>query len=342
VTRARVALVGYGDAGRSIHAPLLREAGLEVATVMTRNPERVAAVREELPGAEVAGDLEQVLGTGPDLVVLASPSGVHAEQALACVAAGVPVVVDKPLATDAATALHVVEAAEAAGVPLTVFQNRRWDGENLTLRRLLGGGALGDVIRLERRWERWRPVPKDRWREKATPAEGGGLLLDLGTHLVDSAVWLLGPVTAVYAEVAARTTPAEDDVFLSCTHACGARSHLGALSLAAAPGPRTRVLGTRAAYVATSFEAEPSAFADFADAAREHSGWLVTGAERTPVPRAPGGPADLYREVARALAEGTGQAGMPVQPRDAVHVLEVLDAARLSAGERRVVEVGLR
>jgi predicted dehydrogenase len=272
--------------------------------------------------------------------VLASPSGVHADQALACVAAGAPVVVDKPLATSGGAARTVADAAQAAGVPLTVFQNRRWDGEHLALRRLLADGALGEVLRLERRWERWRPTPKDRWRENAPAAEGGGLLLDLGTHLVDSAVQLLGPVTRVYAEVAARTTAAEDDVFLACTHASGARSHLGALSLSAAPGPRTRVLGTRAAYVATSFEGEATAFADLADLNEEHTGWLVVGDIRTPVPRERGHHADFYRIVAEAIAQGRGQHGMPVQPDEAVHVLEVVDAARTSAAQGQVVEPG--
>jgi len=191
-------------------------------------------------------------------------------------------------------------------------------------------------------------VPKDRWRENAPASAGGGLLLDLGAHLVDSAVQLFGPVTAVqlfgpvtavHAELAARTTPSEDDVFLSCTHARGVRSHLSATSLAGAPGPRTRVLGTRGAYVVTSFEGEESAFPDLADADDASTGWVVAGAERTPVPREPGEHADLYRAVAAALTSGGGQAAMPVQPEDAVHVLAVLDAARASAARDTSVAV---
>ncbi len=332
----RVGLVGYGDAGRGIHAPLLHEAGLAVDSVMTRDAGRAAAARERHPDVAVVPDLGAVLTRGPDLVVLASASAAHADQVLACVAAGIPVVTDKPLATDGPTARRVVEAAAAAQVPLTVFQNRRWDAENLTLARLLDEGALGDVIRLERRWERWRPTPKDRWRENASPEQGGGLLLDLGTHLVDAAMHLLGPVVSVHAEVAARSTPAEDDVFVSCEHASGVRSHSTALSLAGAPGPRTRVLGTAGAYVVTSFESEPSAFTDLADADDEHCGWLVRGDERTPVPRAPGGHADVYRQVAAALR---GEADLPVDPRDAVHVLDVLDAARVSARDGRTVRL---
>jgi predicted dehydrogenase len=218
VNAPRVGLVGYGYAGRGIHAPLLALAGLEVITVATRDPARRAAIETELPSAGVVDDLAAMLERDVDLIVIASPSGVHAEQAMVCIAAGVPCVVDKPLATSAVDAARVVDAARAAGVPITVFQNRRWDGEHATLRALLEQGVLGDVFRYERRWERWRPVPKDRWRENAPSAEGGGILLDLHSHLVDAAVDLFGPVTRVYAELAARTTPAEDDAFLACTH----------------------------------------------------------------------------------------------------------------------------
>ncbi|WP_218123672.1 Gfo/Idh/MocA family protein [Quadrisphaera sp. DSM 44207] len=339
VDGARIGLVGYGDAGRGIHARLLREAGLDVAVVATASPQRVAAAREELPGAAVVPDLPALLDARPDAVVLASPTGAHAEQVLACVAAGVPVVCDKPLAVDAPTAASLVAAAREAGVPLTVFQNRRWDDEQRTLAAVLDQDALGPVHRFERRWERWRPVPKDRWRENAPPQQGGGLLLDLGSHLVDSAVQLFGPVTAVGAEIAARTTVAEDDVFLSCVHAGGVRSHLWAASLVAAPGPRTRVLGARGAYLATGFEGVPDATAVPSTAPPGCTGWVFGGEEPVPVPTAPGAHADFYRLLGAALREGTGQAGMPVQPEDAVHVLAVLDAARLSAEQGRVVPV---
>ena len=338
----RVALVGYGSAGRGIHAPLLVAAGMAPSVVVTANPERVAQVRADLPDADVVPDLAAALDTAPDVVVLASPSGVHAEQVRACVAAGVPVVVDKPLAVDGAQARAVTELAAAAGVPLTVFQNRRWDAENLTLRRLLIDGALGQVHRFERRWERWRPVPKRRWREQAAADQGGGILLDLHTHLVDGAVQFFGPVEQVYAEVSAWTTPAEDEAFLALRHTGGAVSHLTASSVAGAPGPRTRVLGSVAAYVVTTFESEPVAFGGFEDLPG-HCGWLVRGQEREPVPAAPGGHVDFYRQVGAALGApdaGRRQAAMPVDPWDAVHVLQVVDAARISAATGDVVRLG--
>ncbi|EYR63181.1 oxidoreductase [Actinotalea ferrariae CF5-4] len=332
--RLRVGVVGYGDAGRGIHGRLVRAAGHTVTAVVTRSPGRAAQAREDWPGVRVHDDVEGLLGRAGDVdvVVLASPTGLHVEHALAAVAAGVPVVVDKPLALDEAGARAVVAAAEAAHVPLTVFQNRRWDPEQLTLVGLLADGSLGRVHRFERRWERWRPVPKDRWKENAV-GEGGGLLLDLGAHLVDSAVQLFGPVASVYAELRALTTPTEDDVFLALRHREGTVSHLWAGALAAAPGPRTRVLGDRAAYLVTRFEGEASPFSGM-DPGDGQEGWLVRGDEATPVPRAAGGHEDYYRLVGQWLHAG-GPA--PVDPRDAVVTAGVLDAARRSAEAGQVV-----
>ena len=337
----RVALLGYGSAGRGIHAPLLSAAGSPPAVVVTANPGRAAEVAADLPAALVVPDLGAALAAGVDAVVVASPSGAHVANTLACVDAGVAVVVDKPLAVDAAGARAVVERARDRGVPLTVFQNRRWDDENRTLARLLADGALGTVHRFERRWERWRPVPKDRWRENAPADQGGGILLDLGPHLVDAALHLFGPAVAVYAETSAWTTRAEDEAFVSIEHANGVRSHLGASSVAGAPGPRTRVLGSAAAYVVTRFESEQHAFGGFDDA-DGCTGWLVAGDERAPVPTVPGGHGDFYPAVLAALAAGdpaARQAAMPVDPWDAVATAEVLDAARTSAREGRVVRL---
>jgi len=345
--RPRVVLVGYGSAGRGIHAPLLTAAGAPPAVVVTSSPERVAQACADLPGARVVADLSAALagqGTADavDLVVLASPTGVHVERARDCLAAGVAVVVDKPLGTDAVSAAALVVEARVARVPLTVFQNRRWDDESRTLAALLAQGRLGRVYRFERRWERWRPQPKDRWRENAAAADGGGLLLDLGSHTVDAALTAFGPVTSVYAELSAWTTTAEDEVFLALQHAGGVRSHLGMTSVAGAPGPRTRVLAERGAYVVTEFEAEAAGFAPVgipAPSLPGHTGWLVAGGEPVPVPTPPGGHDQIYPAVLAALSLPVDrrQAAMPVQPDDAVQVLRVLDAARVSAREGRVV-----
>ncbi|MDM7853638.1 Gfo/Idh/MocA family protein [Cellulomonas alba] len=336
----RIGLVGYGGAGRGIHARLLREVGQEVAWVVTRS--RAAAVHEDWPAAQVAPDVETLLQHAAelDLVVVASPTGDHVDHVEAALAAGVHVLVDKPLATTAAQCRRLVEAAADAGGRLTVFQNRRWDPEQLALRGLIESGRLGRVHRFERRWERFRPVPQDRWKEN--DPEAGGLLLDLGAHLVDSAVQLFGAVRSVYAELHARSTPATDDVFLALVHRTGVTSHLQAGAVVGAPGPRTRVLGEHGAYLVTTFEGEATPYAVLDDAYEEgrrpgepvHVGWFVRGSERTPVAQPSGGHAELYREVVRWVTDGGPP---PVDPADAVRTADVLDAAVVSATQGRVV-----
>lgn len=338
----RFALIGYGGAGRGIHSRLVREAGGQVTAVVARNPDRRAEATQDWPGVRLYDDVPRLLADTSryDAVVVASPTQLHVEHALAVAAAGVPFVLDKPIALDAAGARSVIAAAYDAGTPFTVFQNRRWDPEQRTLTALVADGTLGAVHTFERRWERWRPVPRDRWKEN--DPLGGGLLLDLGPHLVDSATQVLGPVTAVYAELRAHTTPTEDDVFLVLHHAAEPGevvpvSRLWAGSFCAAPGPRTRVLGSAAAYVVTTFEQDASVFEVLDDDAPAGSeGWVVRGGEREPAPRASGGHADFYRAVSAWLA---GQAPVPVDPHDALRTAEVLDAARVSAREGRRVDV---
>ena len=146
------------------------------------------------------------------------------------------------------------------GVLLVPFLNRRWDSDHLTLQRLLRDGSLGTVLRYESRFDRWRPDARDRGLARgAARAEGGGVLLDLGAHLVDQALRLHGPASRVYAEVASRRGGADDDVFIALRHTSGVISHLWANALAAAPGPRLRVLGSRAAYVVERLDGQEDA-----------------------------------------------------------------------------------
>lgn len=336
----RVGLAGYASAGRGIHAPLIAGAGLDLVAVATSNAERRAEVAADFPDARVVDDLDALIALGDlDLIVLATPSGSHAEHAEKVIEAGVACVVDKPLAVNADDAQSVVDAAERAGVPLTVFHNRRYDPAFATLATVVADRLAGEPFRCEQRWERWRPVPKDRWRENAPAAEGGGIMLDLHSHLVDSAVQLFGPILTVFATVESHTTPAEDDAFLVCRHASGVVSHLGATSVSGAAGPRVRLLGREAAYVQNDFEGEPNVFPDTADADADHCGWLYRASEREAVPTTASSQVDFYRAVGAALAAPDRQAAMPVDPRDAIHTLAVLDAARASAEGERVVEV---
>ena len=339
------AIIGYGLAGSTFHAPLVSATpGLAVATVVTGNPGRREKALRDYPGARVVPSPEELWGLADehDFVVIAAPNAVHVPLAERALDAGLAVVVDKPLAPGAQAAAALAERARAGGKLLTVFHNRRWDSDYLTLRKLRADGALGEVLRYESRFERWRPEPRaDAWRETAAPGEGGGVLLDLGSHLVDQALQLFGPVSHVYAEIDnRRASPGDDDAFLALRHRSGAYSHLWMSALAAAPGPRLRVLGSRGAYVVADVDGQEDALRagrrpddpePWGVEPESRWGRLVKGEESEPVPSEPGAWPVFYTEFERALREGCPP---PVDPADAVAVLEVIDAARRSTVER--------
>ncbi len=255
---------------------------------------------------------------------------------------------DKPLAGTAAEARELAALAEQRGLLLSVFQNRRWDNDFLTLRKLLADGALGDVWRFESRFERWRPKPKGGWRESGDPAEIGGLLYDLGSHVVDQALVLFGPATQVYAESVVRRAGAEadDDTFIAITHANGVRSHLYVSSTAAQLGPRFRVLGSEAGYVKHGLDPQEAALREGKRPGpgwgeEDESLWGRVGAGESPVTGGgrveatlPGDYPAYYAAVAKALREGGPN---PVEAREAAAALDVLEAARESARDGRVV-----
>jgi predicted dehydrogenase len=341
-TPKRVALLGYGLAGSVFHAPFIATTpGLRLAVVVTGNEERRAQALREHPDVVVLSTADEVWDRAAelDLVVVATPNSSHVPLAQDALDAGLPVVVDKPLARTAVEGRALVETARDRGVMLTVFQNRRWDGDFLTLRRLLDQGRLGRVHRFESRFERWRPQPGGGWRERAGAEEGGGLLYDLGSHLVDQALQLFGGVRDVYAELDVRREGAQvdDDDFLALEHESGVRSHLWMSALAADRSPRFRVLGDRAAFVKQGLDVQEEALRAghspaepaWGEEPRELWGRLVVDGEAHEVRTEAGSYGSFYAGVAQSLHDS---APPPVDPSDAVAALEVLDAAR--AGTR--------
>lgn len=349
----RVGLIGYGLAGSVFHAPLIAATeGLALDTVVTSSPERQQQARAEFPDVRLAAGAQELFDRADDLdlVVVASPNKTHVPLATAALEAGLPVVVDKPVAGTAAEARELASLAEQRGLLLSVFQNRRWDNDFLTLSRLLADGELGDPWRFESRFERWRPRPKGGWRESGDPAEIGGLLYDLGSHVVDQALVLFGPVTEVYAETDIRRPGAEtdDDTFLALTHASGVRSHLHVSATTAQLGPRFRVLGSRAGYVKYGLDPQeaalreggrPGAVEDWG--AEDQSLWGRIGSGEsplsgggTPVPTLPGDYPAYYAAVAAALR---GAGPNPVTALEAAAALDVLEAARRSARDKVTV-----
>jgi scyllo-inositol 2-dehydrogenase (NADP+) len=330
------------------HAPLIAATpGLVVASVVTSNPERRALVAREHPDAQILASPAELWGKaeGHDLVVIATTNEAHAPLAIEALDCGLPVVVDKPLAISAGEAEALIGHAERASRLLTVFQNRRWDSDQLTLARLLTEDQLGTVLRYESRFERWRPSPSaNSWRDTTSPERGGGQLLDLGSHLVDQSLVLFGPVTHVYAEVDSRRgAPADDDAFLALHHTNGVLSHLHGSAITAAPGPRLRVLGTKAGFVIRDLDGQedalragirPDQVPDWGSEPEPRWGALVRGDESVPVPSERGDWPRFYALLLRALRDGDPP---PVDPRDAVATLRVIEAARQSAASREVV-----
>ncbi|MEU0931746.1 Gfo/Idh/MocA family oxidoreductase [Embleya sp. NPDC005971] len=340
----RTVLVGYGVGGSAFHAPVVEAVeGLELVAVVTGNPERAAQVRERHPQAEVIGTTEEMFARAGDfdLVVITVPNRFHVPLATRALAAGLHVVVDKPFAGTAAEGRELAATATRHGRLLGVYQNRRFDGDFRTVRRLVEEGRLGEVHRFESRFERWRPqVRTSVWKEQADPAELGGILYDLGTHLIDQAVTLFGRPTHVYAESAARRPGAlvDDDTFVALTHPGGVRSHLWMSATAADLGPRFRVLGSTASYV--KFGMDPQEELLRAGAEVGVPGWgteppaawgvLGTPGETAPVRTEPGAYQDYYAAFARAVR---GEGAPPVAIEEAVTVLETIEAAQRSSAD---------
>ena len=337
----RTAVIGFGTSGRVFHAPFLAaDPGYSLDVIVTGDPARRAAAAARHPLARVVATADEVWAASAelDLVVIGSPSGTHAALADAALEAGLDVVVDKPFAVTADEGRRLIAKAERLGRRLTVFQNRRWDGDFLTLRELVAQGALGDVRRFESRFEWWQPEPAASWKTEASAAEGGGILYDLGTHLIDQAVQLFGPVSDLYAEIARRRpdAAAEDDVFLALEHDSGVTSHLWMSAVAPLSGPRFHVLGSRAGYATWGLDVqEPLLLAgalpgDPAFGETPEARWGVLGADgdTRPVPTKRGDYGEFYRLLAVALRDG---GPLPVDPVDSVAVLEVIEHAHAAA-----------
>ncbi|MEW5538903.1 Gfo/Idh/MocA family oxidoreductase [Streptomyces cyaneofuscatus] len=346
----RVALVGYGLAGSVFHAPLIAATeGLVLDTVVTSNEERRAEARAAYPDLRFAASPDELWERADelDLVVIASPNKTHVALATAALKAGLPVVVDKPIAGTAAEARELAALAEERGLLLSVFQNRRWDNDFRTLAALIADGELGEVQRFESRFERWRPQPKGGWRESGDPEEIGGLLYDLGSHVVDQALVLFGPAVQVYAESDVRRpgAAADDDTFIAITHANGVRSHLYVSATTAQLGPRFRVLGSTAGYVKYGLDPQEAALREgkrpgtagepWGEEVEEVWGRIGSGESPltgggTPVRTLPGDYPAYYAAVAAAV-RGAGE--NPVTALQAAAALDVLEAARRSARE---------
>jgi predicted dehydrogenase len=339
----RTAIIGYGLSGRIFHAPFIAaDPRFAVEAISTGDPGRHAQAADDHPGAEIFGSPEELLARRFDLVVLGSPAHVHLEQGLAALASGAALVIDKPFAASTGEAEQLIAAAGAAGKPLMVFQNRRWDGDFLTVRKLIADGSLGAVHRFESTFERWSPAVRQRWQDTTTTSEGAGIVFDLGSHLVDQALQLFGPATLTAAELSILRPGgvSPDDAFLSLQHDGGTRSHLTMSRYATRMGPRFRVLGSTSGYVVHGLDGQEAALVDGARPADASFGvtppeaWGTLGIDFSDTPPAPvpterGDYAAFYRGVAATMLDG---APPPVDAADALAALRIIARAHELAG----------
>jgi predicted dehydrogenase len=329
----RVGLAGYGLAGRTFHAPLFKGCGLELVAVLTTNSERIDHVHTDFPDAIVVSEMSELLAHNLDLVVIASVNSVHVEQAIAALHAGVPTVVDKPMGRNLTETLEILKASDDTGVPVTAFYNRLFDSDSLTIKRVIQDNEIGKVFRIDSRFERYRPdLAAQSWREQSSAEEGGGLLLDLQSHLVSTALDWFGPAELISASVRSIRGASDDDVVLVLKHDSGVDSYLSTSSIVGAPGPRIRMMGTNGALVIG--ELDPQEALQRAGKVPYEGKWDVSTKSEARIIRGDlvsdlkvedGNYARFYALVAGAIA-GTNQ--WPVSKDEIIAVATIIDKAR--------------
>ena len=329
----RVGIAGYGLAGRVFHAPLLKGCGYEVASILTSNSERIAQAKSDFPNTQIFSELDSFLDSGLDLVVIASSNVAHLPQTRAALERQIPTVVDKPMGRTVAEVKEMIELSEKNKTLLTTFFNRRWDSDSLTIKKLLITGELGQPFRFDGRFERFRPERNmASWRENLSPEDGGGLLLDLQSHLISTALDYFGPAQLVSASVRSIRGGSDDDVTVTLKHDSGVDSYLAASAVSGAPGPRVRLLGSKGALVVNELDPQEDALragqipvggvwsTPMTSAAAIHRGDEVISVDSVP-----GNYAAFYTLVKSAIESGSPA---PVSLADALRVAEIIEEAR--------------
>jgi len=331
--KLRVGIAGYGLAGRSFHAPILSATNFEVTAVLTKNDVRKRHAKEDFPAAKILSTIEDLCAQDLDLVVIASGNQVHLSQALAAIKAGIPTVVDKPMGINVAQTEEILNASMSAGVPVTTYFNRKWDSDILTLKRVIRDGHIGKVIRMDSRFERFRPLLNPQsWRENNSPQDGGGLLLDLAPHLISTAIECFGPAELKSSSIRSIRGGADDDCVLVLIHDSGVESILSASAVVGSPGPRLRVIGSEGAFVVNDLDPQEALLR--AGKAPKDGAWAENTSSTAFIHRGetveefksdPGNYSHFYSLVHDAISNKTP---MPIGSEEILAVARIIDHAR--------------
>jgi scyllo-inositol 2-dehydrogenase (NADP+) len=331
----RAAVVGYGTGGRVFHAPLIDSNDrFLLRGIVTGSADRQKQARARYPKTELLNDAHALLERAGefDLVVVSTPPSTHYSIAYEALRRGLDVVVDKPLVVTASEGRRLIDYAAAHGRRLTVFHNRRLDGDFLTVRRLIAEGRVGEVRRFESRFEWWKPQEPKAWKAHAGAEHGGGILYDLGPHLLDQALQLFGPVDDVHAELARHRggAGADDEAFVSLRHRGGVRSHLWMSSLAPLARARFTLLGSDAGFTKFDLDVQESQLGSemsplddaYGIEGEDRWGILGVGSDTVRIRSERGRYPDFYSQLAAAILE---DASLPVDPADALGVIELIE-----------------
>ena len=339
----RLGLVGYGVGGRYFHAPfIMAAAGVELVGIVARAEKTIATIREDFPDVPIYASLSDMLAAGVDIVTITTPPQTRKALVLEAASAGVHVIADKTFAQDAQRGRELAQAPAAAGITLGVFHNRRYDTDIKTLKKLIDTDRLGKIWRVDSRMEFDDPSTIE-------AGESGGLLRDLGSHLIDQMLWLLGPVQSVSAQLDYVELPQGNTVAgftITLIHSSGVHSHLSASKLNYIEQRELRVYADHGSYVSNYTDVQAQAiFCGMKPAANPASwgyeleqnwGTLATAAGKEKIPSAQGCYHDYYSQFAAAVKSGDKP---PVTAVEAVATLAVIDAAYLSAKTAQTIEL---
>ncbi|CAB5109034.1 unannotated protein [freshwater metagenome] len=328
----RVGIAGYGLAGRYFHAPLLKAAEFDVVGTLTTKPDRKAAAISDFPEISVVESIEELLKLNLDLLVVASANNAHASQAIAGLKAGVPVVVDKPMGRTLKETKEIIDFSKQVNVPVTTYFNRKWDSDALTIKKIIKEGTLGNIFRLDSRFERFKPeLTPGSWRESQTASEGGGNLLDLQPHLVSTALDWFGPAELISSSVRSIRGGSDDDITLVLKHESGVDSYLSASAINGAPGPRIRVTGDKGSLIINDLDPQEPLLrsgkypkgGQWSESTKSEA-FLHLGDKVISYPSVDGNYSLFYIQVKQALSGGV----WPVTTDEALSVAEIIDKAR--------------
>ena len=328
----RVGIAGYGLAGRYFHAPLLKAAEFDVVGTLTTKPDRKAAAISDFPEISVVESIEELLKLNLDLLVVASANNAHASQAIAGLKAGVPVVVDKPMGRTLKETKEIIDFSKQVNVPVTTYFNRKWDSDALTIKKIIKEGTLGNIFRLDSRFERFKPeLTPGSWRESQTASEGGGNLLDLQPHLVSTALDWFGPAEIISSSVRSIRGGSDDDITLVLKHESGVDSYLSASAINGAPGPRIRVTGDKGSLIINDLDPQEPLLrsgkypkgGQWSESTKSEA-FLHLGDKVISYPSVDGNYSLFYIQVKQALSGGV----WPVTTDEALSVAEIIDKAR--------------